>query len=256
MSRRVNLLAQQRWGDLLAEAARAGQDQNAQASASQRRLPGTGTDGDLQRRAERAAALAHLGELSAASAALEAAPLAPATLDTVAELRDPAKRPQSRQVPLPPWLAEFDAPALLAVDAAKLSANLLRARRGAAAGPSGATCEHMRVLLHDEDCCELLHNAAQCLARAEVPEQIAAGLRLDRMVALQKPAGGIRALVMGDVFRRLVSRTLAQQFIQRPIAGSLRSVPIRFDHESRHGSAGACTPLCYGVQPIYNSGQR
>ena len=56
----------------------------------------------------------HLGELSAASAALEAAPLAPATLDTVAELREPAKRPQSRQVPLPPWLAEFDAPDLLA----------------------------------------------------------------------------------------------------------------------------------------------
>ena len=75
--------------------------------------------------------------------------------------------------------------------AAKLSANLLRARRGAAA--------------------DLLHNAAQRLACANVPAQIAAGLRLGRMVALQKPAGGIQALVMGDVFRRLVSRTLAQQ---------------------------------------------
>ena len=37
------------------------------------------------------------------------------------------------------------------------------------------------------------------------------GLRLGRLLALQKPNGGIRALVIGDVFRRLVSRTLAQQ---------------------------------------------
>ena len=29
---------------------------------------------------------------------------------------------------------------------------------------------------------------------------------------LTKPTGGVRALVMGDVFRRLVARTLAQQF--------------------------------------------
>ena len=32
------------------------------------------------------------------------------------------------------------------------------------------------------------------------------------MVALQKPDGGVRGLVMSDVFRRLVGRTLAQQF--------------------------------------------
>ena len=78
-------------------------------------------------------------------------PLAPATLETF-----PAKRPQSRQLFFPSWLAEFDAPALLVVDAAKLSANQLRARQGAAASPSGATCEHLRVLLGDEDCCNLI----------------------------------------------------------------------------------------------------
>ena len=44
-----------------------------------------------------------------------------------------------------------------------------------------------------------------------MPAKVVDGLRLGRLVALQNPNGGIRALVMGDVFRRLVSRTLAQQ---------------------------------------------
>ena len=58
-------------------------------------------------------------------------------------------------------------------------------------------------------CCDLLVAAAHRLAQADVPDAVAAGLRLGRMV---KPSGGVRALVMGDVFHRLVSRTLAQQF--------------------------------------------
>ena len=50
---------------------------------------------------------AQLGELSAASSALTAAPLAPLTTDTLDALRDPLKRPQERQVPLPNWLADY-----------------------------------------------------------------------------------------------------------------------------------------------------
>ena len=85
LARRVTLLGQQRWGDLLAEAAQA-----AAAVPSQPRhgSPARPEQQDDDRRAERAAALAHLGELSAASSALEAAPLAPATLETLATLHD------------------------------------------------------------------------------------------------------------------------------------------------------------------------
>ena len=32
------------------------------------------------------------------------------------------------------------------------------------------------------------------------------------MTALQKPDGGVRGIVVGDVMRRLLARTLAQQF--------------------------------------------
>ena len=39
-------------------------------------------------------------------------------------------------------------------------------------------------------------------------------LRVGRMIALQKPDGGARGIVAGDVFRRLVSRTMAQQLAQ------------------------------------------
>ena len=90
--------------------------------------------------------------------------------------------------------------------------NLRRARRGAAPGPSGCTNERLRLLLDSEEDMQLLHHAAQRLALSDVPEVIATALRLGRMVALRKPNGRVRGLVMGDTFRRLVARTLAQQF--------------------------------------------
>ena len=50
--------------------------------------------------------------------------------------------------------------------------------------------------------------------------EVVDGLRFGRVVALTKRNGGIRAQVMDDAFRRLVSRTLAQQFAD---AGALTS---------------------------------
>ena len=109
----------------------------------------------------------------------------------------------------------------------------------------------MRVLLDDEDCCGLLHNAAQCLARAKLPEQIAAGLRLGRMVALQKPAGGVRALVMG-VFGPGswamffgASRTLAQQFsaqLQQACA------PFQYARTTRAGTEALARTLRFATE--------
>ena len=62
------------------------------------RRPATSADSDAQPRADRAVALAHLGAPSAARAALEASPLALATDETRAVLRDPSKRPENCQV--------------------------------------------------------------------------------------------------------------------------------------------------------------
>ena len=48
-------------------------------------------------------------------------------------------------------------------------------------------------------------------AQGQVPDNIVAAVRLGRITALVKPAGGVRGIVVGDVFRRLVARTVAQQ---------------------------------------------
>ena len=53
--------------------------------------------------------------------------------------------------------------------------------------------------------------AASKLARAEVPEAIVPAIRFGCMVALTKPSGGVRALVMGDERASWLARTLAQQ---------------------------------------------
>ncbi len=60
-------------------------------------------------------------------------------------------------------------------------------------------------------CIELFTGAAESLAQARVPECIVQALRLGRLVALRKPNGRVRGIVTGDVFRRMVARTIAQQ---------------------------------------------
>ena len=44
-----------------------------------------------------------------------------------------------------------------------------------------------------------------------VPQPFVDAIRLGRMTTLRKPDGGVRGIVTGDVVRRLVSRTMAQQ---------------------------------------------
>lgn len=163
-------------------------------------------------RAQRAMTLVQQGELSAASAALTASPLAPLTPATLAELRHPDRRPQQPQVPIDPYLRMGSPSDPLHLDTARLLANLRTGRRGAAPGPSGMTTEHLRVVLDSDETTLKLTAAATRLATAALPPNILLALRLGRMVALQKPNGRVRGLVMGDVFRRLVARTLAQQF--------------------------------------------
>ena len=118
-----------------------------------------------------------------------------------------------------PWPPRRPRPRARASEAAANPAMLARCRSDAppCAFRGGAGCCTSPVsrgaLLDDELDSKLLHSAAQRLAQADVPGPAFAALRVGRMVALQKPNGrGVRALVVGDVFRRLVGRTLAQTF--------------------------------------------
>ena len=98
------------------------------------------------------------------------------------------------------------------LDRAALLTNLRRARKGAAPGPSGFTAEILRVVLDADDSTHAFADVASLFAQAQVPEDMRAALGLGRMVALRKPTGGTRGLVIGDFLRRLVAPTLAQQF--------------------------------------------
>ena len=73
------------------------------------------------------------------------------------------------------------------------------------------TSEHLRPLLdnpHDME--RFFWRMCQELARAETPDVVDA-IRLGRITALSKPSGGVRGIVSGDIIRRLVARTVAQQ---------------------------------------------
>ena len=88
---------------------------------------------------------------------------------------------------------------------------LRQSRRGKSAGLSGNRNEFLRLCLEDGASFDLLYAAAQQLANAEVPEEIVVALALSKLTALLKPNGRVRGIAAGDVFRRLVSKTLARQ---------------------------------------------
>ena len=130
----------------------------------------------------------------------------PAFAASMLRRRDPARRPPEPQVRSSRDCATATGPV-------ELIANARRARKGATPGPSGCTSEHLRVLLDDEECTQLLAAAASKLARAEVPEAVVPAVRFGHMAALTKASSGVRALVMADAFRRLLQRRRAQVFV-------------------------------------------
>ena len=77
------------------------------------------------------------------------------------------------------------------------------------------TSEHLRPFLDSDHDMSALSDFANSFARWEVLAEIVEVLCVGRMTALRKLDGGVRGIVVGDMFRRLVSRTLAQQFAKR-----------------------------------------
>ena len=101
---------------------------------------------------------------------------------------------------------------LAALDSRALLTNLRRARKGAAPGASGFTAEIAGVVLDDVESSQAFADVATLLAQAQIPATILPAFGLGRVVAFTKPSGGTRGLVVGDFIRRIVARTLAQQF--------------------------------------------
>ena len=165
----------------------------------------------IEQRAERAQSLAELGELSSARLALDGASCAPRNEQTLRALRDPRRRLVALREDLPEEVQSHQLVVPFQLDHEAVLQNLRNARRGAAPGPSGMTSEHLRPLLDHDGDGVLLCDSTEQFARVSVPEENVDALRMGRMTALQKPSGGVRGIVVGDSFRRLVSRTIAQQ---------------------------------------------
>ena len=97
------------------------------------------------------------------------------------------------------------------LDEVLFSRNLRSAKKGAAGGPSGMTWEHLRPLLDSPRDSRVLFRVAELLARGELPPSIVDVIRVGRLTALRKSNGGVRGIVAGEVIRRLLARTVAQQ---------------------------------------------
>ena len=153
---------------------------------------------DLERRAIFALNFVQVGELSSARA-LEGAEIAP----------DTSKRPDRLLNSIPQEVMEHVPAMPFTLDQHIFLKNVRSAKRGIGGEPSGMTVEHLRPLLDSPRDHRLLHTLAEGLAQGVVFESIVDAVRLGRMAALSKPDGW--GIVVGDVVRRLVSRTMAQQ---------------------------------------------
>ena len=73
--------------------------------------------------------------------------------------------------------------------------------------------EHFRVLLLMA--IVAFSEVETALARGDVPDEIMDAIRLGKLTALRKPNWGVRSIVVGNIVRMLVGRTMAQQFSKR-----------------------------------------
>ena len=135
--------------------------------------------------------------------------------DRKQKLTNPVRRPPRPRDPLPPEILGLEPEESVRLDEDQFAKNIRSARRGAVPRPSGMTSEHLFPILESDRTLASVCQVAGFLARAEVPLSILSALRLGRMTALRKPCGGVRGIVVSDVFRRLVARTLAQQFAKK-----------------------------------------
>ena len=241
MRRRVDMFRREQYGTLLAQA-----HATKQVRSPRGRTVTPDDNTSLEGQWEQALKLIGAGQLSRAAKLLHSPGLAPRDADTLAQLSDPTKRPVEQIRPFPQSVTAYAAQEPVRLDGERFLRNLRSARKGGAPGPSGSRNEHLKPLLEDDIASGALEEVACRLANADVPASVGRALVLCRMVGLRKGSPGlaeahgqssrVRGLAVGDVFRRLVSRTLAQQH-----HGEFETAtsPHQFGISSRSGVAAA-----------------
>ena len=139
----------------------------------------------IEQRAARALRCVLDGELSAGRQALEGAELARGTRETLDALKDRERRPPNLRDPLPDRVVNHVPHTPVSLDPELFAQALWSSRRGAAAGPSGMTAEHLRPMLESTEDTELLASFADTFAKGEVPQEIGRAIRMGRLTAAE-----------------------------------------------------------------------
>ena len=142
---------------------------------------------------------------------------------------------------MPRHLAHPEERVLFNLNEAKFARNLRSAQRGAAGGPLGMTVEHLQPLLDYPRDLQRLFRAFEQLARAQIHRAIQVCIHLGRLTALQKPNGGVRGIVSGDIVRKLVARTMSQQLMES-LQGAI--APYQYAMSTKSG----CECLAHALQ--------
>ena len=85
---------------------------------------------------------------------------------------------------------------------------------GSAPGLGGCSYQMLKICLDDAEILQLLREAAEDFARAAVPQCIFHVFCEATLTALMKRDVGIRGIATSTSFRRLVSKSLARQFMK------------------------------------------
>ena len=207
---RFTKFAQGQWLELLSASA------EASKSAADIRARRSRTRMDpMDQRVQRAEALLSMGEISAARHALEGSPVAPGSEETHNAVTDANRRPPEPRDPIPEDILQIEPVRPFELDKEGFLQNLRKARRGAAGGPSGTRTEHLRPLLDNIEDSNKFYEIAEAFAQAQISDEILSAIRVCQLTALEKPNGGVRGIVVGDVVRRLIAKTMSDQMMTR-----------------------------------------
>ena len=182
-------------------------------------------------------------EVSAGRHALDGASVAPGTQDTLNQLR---RRPQVPREPVPPELMRSEN--LFNLDHDLFTKNLKCARRGAAGGLSGMTDEHVKPILDNSRDTELFCQVGEHLGRGEIPGRVARDAHGSHD-NVARSIGGVRGIVAGDMVRRLVAKTIAQQ-IRASV--EVATAPFQYALSTRAG----CECVEHALQALTDADHR
>ena len=211
-----------KWNDLILASIKCSTD----AAVVSRRHRRRGCPNTMEMRAARALKLIQVGELSAGGHASEGADLAEGNSATLTELRQRLAIPHD---PIPPM--PVDVPHVQFGGEGVLPQRSLCTQ--AAGGPSDMTNHHLRPLSDSTSDTHSLFRVAELVARGDMPPLAVETIKLGRMTALRKESGGVRSIVSGEIMRRLVAQTFAQQVGP---AVKAATAPFQYALSTRAGS--------------------